>query len=143
VPRAEQAPYVCFVALNPSSADEKDLDPTLTREIGFAQSWSFERLYKGNLFGLVSTDPRGLYKAPDPLGPSNQVALASMVKGADLVVVAWGQERAARERAGFFLHWARSESIDLWCLGTNDDGSPKHPLYLPSATRLQRYRGAA
>ena len=28
---------------------------------------------------------------------------------------------------------------EAWCFGINQNGSPKHPLYLPNATQLMRY----
>ena len=35
----DKKPYVLFIGLNPSTADETEDDPTIRRCIGFAESW--------------------------------------------------------------------------------------------------------
>lgn len=83
-------PYANFIMLNPSTADANVLDPTVTRCVDFANRWGYGGLHVTNLFALVSTDPEGLYRATDPIGPGNDRAIRETAQGAGAVVCAWG-----------------------------------------------------
>jgi len=128
-----------FLLHNPSDADETSLDPTARRCIAFARDGGGSLCLIGNPFAMVSTDPRGLATAADPIGPRNDENLVALVDFAAVVVVGWGNAKtpglAARERR-------ICEIVPDWklhCLGTNRDGSPKHPLYLPKTAQLVRW----
>jgi hypothetical protein len=56
----QTVPYAMFIGLNPSTADESNDDPTLTRCMGFAKSWGYGGVCMANLFALRSTDPTAL-----------------------------------------------------------------------------------
>ena len=87
-------PYVMFVGLNPSTADEKDDDPTIRRCIGFCKSWGFGGLYMLNLFALRSTDPKLLKSHTDPVGADNNRALSMYAEASAWVIAAWGTHGA-------------------------------------------------
>ncbi len=115
-----------FIGLNPSTADEFKNDPTVTRCINFARDWGYGGLIMTNAFAYRSTDPKGLTKVRDPVGPENDKYLKAMSEEAGIVVAAWGVH-------GTFMD--RDEEIvalipNLYCLGTTKDGNPRHPLYL-------------
>lgn len=130
---------VClFVMLNPSKANATDDDPTIRRCIGFARAWDFDWLKVVNLFALTATDPAEMLRATDPVGPDNDPHLRGEAGAADLVVCAWGKHGShlGRDRvvADLLYHY------DLHCLGTNKDGSPKHPLYCRADTQPMPWR---
>jgi hypothetical protein len=58
-----------FIMLNPSTADEHVLDPTVKKCVKWARSWGFGALDVCNLFAWRATDPSELYHIPDPVGP--------------------------------------------------------------------------
>lgn len=126
---------VTFIMLNPSTADAVCDDPTIRRCLSFAHREGGSELRVVNLYALRATNPRDLWAADDPVGEWNDEALAAGVRGADLVVAAWGAH-GRLDRVAAALRAAGS----LTCLGINSGGSPKHPLYLPSAARLVRFR---
>ena len=126
---------VLFVGLNPSTADATVDDPTIRRCVGFARAWGFDWLFMGNLNAWRATNPKRLPKdLLAAVGPRNQEALTWLSQKAELVVCAWGQNKlndyaAMLGRLMLALPHAR-------CLGQNDNGTPKHPLYLPATTEL-------
>jgi len=126
---------VLFVGLNPSTADASVDDPTIRRCAGFARAWGFDWLYMGNLMAWRATDPKQL-PADDltAAGARNQEALTWMMQRAEVVVAAWGQHKLH----GYAQQLARKVLAlpHAHCLGQTKDGSPKHPLYLRSATPL-------
>lgn len=73
----ESLPTVAFIMLNPSTADDDQLDPTLRRCLGFARTLGYGAMEIGNLFALKSTDPEALYSSEDPIGPLNDNMLKS------------------------------------------------------------------
>lgn len=123
---------VCWIMLNPSTADETQDDPTVRRCIGFGRAWGFGRLTIVNLFALRSTDPRALRGHTDPVGPDNDLAIVSSARMADLVVAAWGVHGALGGRAGHVAGLLAAARINVHCLGTTKSGAPVHPLYQPA-----------
>lgn len=91
-------PPCAFIMLNPSTATEAVLDPTVRRCVGYAMAWGYGGLIVGNVFALRSTDPRALYAAADPIGPANDDALAEIAQAAGLVVCAWGKHGHYKRR---------------------------------------------
>lgn len=132
-------PLVAFVMLNPSTADEQQLDPTLRRCRGFAQSWGYGGFAVGNLFAFRATDPRVMKAALDPVGPDNDDHLVRIATECAAVVCAWGQHGKHKGRAERVL-WALRKHADLGAIELSNDGSPKHPLYLRSDRQIVSYR---
>jgi hypothetical protein len=125
-------PKVAFIGLNPSTADETEDDPTIRRCMGFARAWGRGGLVMLNLYAYRATVPADMWKAQkrgiDILGGEKGHLAALMFyaneQGCDLIVAAWG--RHGKKRGPFI----QSGWLGLTCLGRNNDGSPKHPLYL-------------
>lgn len=134
----EHSHVVCFVMLNPSTADALQDDPTIRRCIDFAKRWGFGALVVANLFALRSTDPEGLLSADNANGTGNNNWVARCSAVARMTVCAWGSPSSARLRV---LVNERRDDVagilrnrKLWCLGTCKDGNPRHPLYLAADT---------
>jgi len=123
-----------FILLNPSTADETRDDPTIRRCIGFARKWGFGGMILGNAFGLRSTDPRGLYSHPDPVGPDNDAALARIAADAGRVVCGWGVHGELRDRGESVARIIRQAGAVPLALRITKAGHPGHPLYLSAST---------
>lgn len=121
-------PYVQFVGLNPSTADEVNDDPTIGRCIQFAKDWGYGALCMTNIFAWRDTDPQRMRRAREPIGADNDRWLVEIAKGAGIVLAAWGNHGN---------HLYRSTKVKwllpkLHCLAVTKKGQPVHPLYQPS-----------
>lgn len=119
--------------LNPSTADDEHDDPTLRRCLAFARDWGCGSLEVANLFARRSTDPRCLRHHWTSIGPGNDDAIRQAARSSDVVVAAWGARGGLGNRAGAVRDLLPGP---VHCLGVTRNGQPRHPLYLPSATRL-------
>jgi hypothetical protein len=140
-----EAEPACFCMLNPSTADESDLDPTLRRCVGFAKSWGCGGIDIVNLFAIVSPDPKVLLTDPDSVGADvlvrgapvhNNQYITTAAKIARFVVVGWGAFPKAGERARDVVELLASVGVRPMCLGTTAAGHPRHPLYLRKTSDL-------
>lgn len=127
-------PFVLFVGLNPSTADESVDDPTIRRCVGFAKRWRIGGLpvgglLMGNLFAYRSTYPKALRTVEDPVGPDNDVWLTTMAVRSALVIAAWGADDFAVDRA----KEVSSLLGEMKALRITKTGAPGHPVRLPNA----------
>ncbi|CAN5411650.1 hypothetical protein BH10PLA2_BH10PLA2_30310 [soil metagenome] len=92
-------PAACWILLNPSTADERVLDPTLRRCLGFSRDWGFGTMWIANAFAFRSPYPRHVYAADDPIGPRNDAHIRRLAKKAGRVIVGWGVHGALQNRS--------------------------------------------
>ena len=124
-------PVANFLMLNPSTADERQLDPSCTRARNYAENWGYGALIVTNVFGWRATDPGEMKAVPDPVGAGNDAAIVRAAREAALVVCAWGNHGAHQERAQAVAGLLREAGVALHYLRMNGAGHPSHPLYLP------------
>lgn len=125
-------PRVAVIGLNPSTANERENDPTITRLERWARRNGFGSLGMFNAYAFRSTDPRGMKKATDPIGPVNDSFLLYAAHSSDLVIYAWGTN----------IDRCREECITEMLCGSctphafkiTKNGHPSHPLYLSDKT---------
>lgn len=127
---------LAFLMLNPSTADEHKLDPTITRCKGFAMRSGYSGLLILNLFAYRATKPSDMKAAADPVGPQNDERLLHYAAQVPTIIAAWGSHGVFRGRAEKVKRLLKQR---LYCLEINDDGSPKHPLYIKGDCPIQDY----
>ncbi len=129
-------PNILFIGLNPSRADEVFNDPTITRCINFAKDWGYGGLYFANLYSFRTPDPvvlrENLNSAYDLFTDNH---LKDMISNAERTVVCWGSWKFIDTRVKKVL----SMISEPYCFGVNQDGNPKHPLYLKGDRQLIKY----
>lgn len=138
----DQAPVACFVLCNPSTADAFTEDPTLRRCLGYARRLGAGGLLLLNAFALRATDPRALYRHPDPVGPLNDAVLAQALTSTPNlgpVIAGWGGHGKHLGRGDQVADLARTVGRPLFCLGRTKGGHPRHPLYLRADAPLLPY----
>ena len=125
-------PKVLYIMLNPSYADDEFDDPTIRRLIFFSKKFRFGGFYVTNLFTQITPYPKEL-NMDNHLKKKNLKIINELIKKSNLIVYAWGN-----------LVGEPKELMKLiespLCFGINKNGTPKHPLYLRSDTKLRDFR---
>lgn len=132
----DSKPYALFVGLNPSTADETEDDPTLIRCINYAKSWGYGGVCMANLFAYRATDPKAMKIAENPVGRDNNKWLKKLAKDSGVVIAAWGNDGAFRNRSSEVKRMLK----DLSYLKLNKSGEPAHPLYQKAALKPTRWK---
>jgi len=127
---------ICWVMLNPSSADHRRDDPTILRTIKFTRLWGFAALTVVNLYPFRSSRPPECRRwAQSAMARQamerNAAIVAHEAHQAALVVAAWGGH-------AWDVLWVNAilDAIltgptagpEIYCLGRTKTGCPKHPL---------------
>lgn len=127
--------WVCWIMLNPSTADANIEDPTIRRCMGFAEKWGYGGITVGNIFAYRATNPKDMLAADDPIGPENNSYLKSLSEEAALTVCAWGNLGTYGGRYHGILKFFSNPHH----LGLTTSGQPKHPLYLRGNLKPQPF----
>lgn len=139
---ADEGSRVLFVMLNPSTATERQNDPTVERCERRARALGHAAFGVCNIFAWRATDPRDMRAAPDPVGPENDRAILEGADWADEVVCAWGTHGAHLGRGRAVEALLRRRGGELRHLGLTKAGHPRHPLYIGYAVRPMRWDAA-
>lgn len=141
------ASAIAWIMVNPSTADAKDDDATIRKVIGFTERLGGGWAIVGNKFDYRATDVRALRTTRDPKGPENDAHLEAIMREAPVVIAAWGP--LAKLPPHLRGRWYKVATIaeragaTLMCLGTAQDGQPRHPLMLAYDTPLVPWRRPA
>ena len=125
-------------------------DATFRRCIGFAKRERMDYVDLVNLSARIATHPRDLL--PGDVGPFNEHHIydafveardADAAQQGARACAAWGNNvHASESRVQLVQMIARVVGVPLYCLGTNRDGSPCHPLRLPKTRPFVPWRAA-
>jgi hypothetical protein len=134
---------VAWIMVNPSTADAETDDATIRKVVGFSERLGFDRAIVGNLFAYRATDIGQLKRVQNTaIGPDNDYHLGHVLAQVETVIVAWGAlsklPPGLRHRWRGFVRLASDyRFVTLKCLGTAQDGHPRHPLMLSYNTPLR------
>ncbi|NJN22550.1 MAG: DUF1643 domain-containing protein [Leptolyngbya sp. RL_3_1] len=134
-------PCLTWVMLNPSQADHRQEDPTLRRCLGLTQAWGYGALTVVNLFAYCSSQPRDLKRVADPIGPENDRYLLAACADVPTIVLAWGNGGNLHGRDRAVLALLARDRDRCHCLGRNQTGQPRHPLYVKRQAQLCPWPG--
>ena len=84
-------PYVNFICLNPSDADEEYDDMRSIRVVDYAQQWGFGSSVRTNHLAFCTSDPKKMKRAADPVGPDNDRRIIETTRQSGLIVAAWAR----------------------------------------------------
>lgn len=139
----EGAAPLAWLMLNPSTANEWTLDPTLRRVESFSRREGAGGFEVWNLWSLRATAPRDLWAwidvgQPDEVFAPNVPAINTELHRFPRVVCAWGDfsacptrlRRGAADVAAAAVERLRDAGVQTLCLGRTASGQPRHPLYI-------------
>ncbi len=135
-------PHVCFIGLNPSTADHRVDDPTVRRWTHFARAWGYGGFTAVNLYPFRSASPEDCRRWSDYLsnGPdwyardalhSGLDMVRAEAKAAALTVACWGVGTWDPHWVDHVVEDIQSGEApwpDLHCFALAKDGSPVHPM---------------
>ena len=123
---------ILYIMLNPSLADDKNDDPTIRRLINFTKKFNYGGFLVGNIFTTITPNPKELDKSKG-MSDKNFEELIKLINKVDQIVYAWGSSIEEPQLLKKLV-------LNPKCFGKNLNGTPKHPLYLPSQTKLINFR---
>lgn len=153
-------PCLGIVMLNPSTADHEKDDPTLWECMKHACRLGFGSIVITNLYPFRSPSVPELMvwlhaKPRSDIMLANDHRACSALNPCDKIMFAWGNH-APPERVRHFIGHLVMKLVDdtpeepgpeifFYCLGTNANGSPRHPLArgssrIPVDQRLEVWR---
>ena len=123
---------ILYIMLNPSFADDKNDDPTIRRLINFTKKFNYGGFLVGNIFTTITPNPKELDKSKG-MSDKNFEELIKLINKVDQIVYAWGSSIEEPQLLKKLV-------LNPKCFGKNLNGTPKHPLYVPSQTKLINFR---
>jgi hypothetical protein len=136
-----ERPFVMFIGLNPSTADDKENDPTIESVIRIAKHNGYGGLYMMNCFPIISTDPDLLVLEKDyhssEMRSVNIKYLREVAERCKDIVFAWGNFKVVSKYGmDVFLKEVFPNAL---CITKNKNGSPGHPLYKKGNSKLIKF----
>ena len=126
-----EKPTTVWIMLNPSVADEKYDDKTISKCIKFSKCWGYGGFYVINLCSDISTCPKKIInklKTNQKIDPTSLSYIKDVIKNNNNVIYcAWGFGISTPKWLTIILKNKTIKALELSKLGT-----PKHPLYLDS-----------
>ena len=133
--------FALWICHNPSLADANVDDPSSNRMIDFSMAWGFDGMALMNLSDYRATKPEDLLKpGVVPRSKGNLPLIRDTAKQAAKIICAWGNLDRRLVHLADVEDALRRDQRELWCLGLNKGGTPKHPLHVRGDTPLIRFK---
>jgi len=126
---------LCWVMLNPSTADGTEDDATIRKCVGFSVRLGYDAMVVVNLFALRSRNPRALLQTADPIGPENDHHIHDAAIRSTQTICGWGVHGALLGRGAAVLRLLRQVGVFPSTLKLINGGQPGHPLFLDFGLR--------
>ena len=123
---------ILFIMLNPSIANEDIDDPTIKRLISFTREFKYDGFFVANLYTYITPYSKTLDTSIG-LTKLNLKTIKNLVNKVDEVIYAWGNSIKEPQELKNLVKNPK-------CFGKNLNGTPKHPLYLSSNSKLIKFR---
>lgn len=143
--RTDNAAYILWIGMNPSTAEENIDDRTIRKEQKFTRAWKRSRMIKCNVMDYRATHPDILLRADVmPCHVINLPTILHHANGSDIVVACWGAlPDKLQPYADAVVSTLQAADIPMSCLGYTASGNPRHPLYVKDSAKLMPFKQAA
>lgn len=122
-------PLWMYCMLNPSTATEWILDPTIERQKRRSATGGAGGILVANAGAVRETKSALAVKHADPIGPDNRKWLEQFIPLADTHIAGWGPLASKFGGDRLVADVFRRSRKTLNCLEITKDGHPRHPLY--------------
>jgi hypothetical protein len=126
---------IVWIGLNPSRANEYNLDSTLYRVLYYSHKWGFGSFVMLNAFAQISTDPRVIDRAKG-IGRRNDEIIREYLSRTSCVMCAWSN--CGRNRQNELSQLIGDKTV--CCLGVSKAGYPCHPSRKRNEVKRVRMR---
>jgi hypothetical protein len=123
-------PLWMMALLNPSTATEENDDPTIVRCVTRASRAGAGGLVVVNCGAIRETDSEKARRAPDPIGPHNDAWIRALIPTCSMHIAGWGPKARLFGGEKLLRRAFQESGTRLHALQVNNDGSPRHPLYV-------------
>ena len=131
--RWSEKEQVLFILLNPSSGDDTDDDPTIRRLISISKNLGYGGFEVVNLYTIINPKRNKLYEKKRRFSQKNKNLIINLVTQYKTIIYGWG----ATENEPI---WLENKIKDPMCFHINNNGTPKHPLYIKKSSTLKKFR---
>jgi hypothetical protein len=140
-------PMALIGMMNPSTANEHFLDPTVAKTSRIFRRLGFGGQFIANACAYRATDKGRLLSVADPVGPRNHQSILEMAACCEMLVIAHGRLPGdLLKHADAMCHLLHDAGHKLHVLRLTPDGVPMHPLargkaHIPEDTVPQPWPG--
>lgn len=131
--------WLMVMGLNPSTADEKRNDPTVSQMVGRGKRLGFTGLLMTNRHAHVSTDPRFLNTEDGDRETLNDNYILAAAKLASMIIFASGNQASD---ANYITAKILSLEKNIWVFGLTSNGKPRHPRGLSLSVQPKLWKQA-
>lgn len=147
----DEKPFLPVCMLNPSTADHRQNDPTILTVIHFAKVHDYGGIIVVNLCSIRTPSPKAMMLVTwdEVMAGVNarfwSDAMHYAKENGGKILAAWGADGNYLRLNHSFHSLASAIGVELVCLGTTQNGQPKHPLarghhFIPRDTRFQPWQ---
>ena len=135
----EVLPRCLYIMLNPSTADLEVCDRTLDKCIKIAKNNGCGSIVVVNLFSYRTSKPEDLLEVERRSHPANIQTVKASIDETEMIIAAWGEQGVWFNGCYPILKYIEETRRELYCLGENRYGWPRHPLFMKINTVFKEY----
>ena len=123
------------LGINPSTADEKESDTTLTKITKYLSQFDVGELAMINLFETISPKQEDIIKSHVCELERHE----ELLKCADMIIIAWGVEQKYTKEKEKGIEYLQQWSDKTYCIMKENGSMPRHPSRIAYSEKLVKF----